>query len=128
VSGYKPIQLILHNSAGIEPASVTYPMPKTLYLEAIKEEVPVFDGNFRITQDVTVSASKLKDGARALFSASKTVPIVGELQYQACDKTVCYPPASVPLQWELQIRPLDLKRFSQGDSTQLRLGRWHLTG
>ena len=110
VHGYKPIQLILHNSAGIEPAPVTYPMPKTLYLEAIKEEVPVFDGNFRITQDVTVSVSKLKDGARALFSAGKTVPIVGELQYQACDKTVCYPPASVPLQWELQIRPLDLKR------------------
>ncbi len=110
VRGYKPIQLILHSSAGIEPAPVTYPPPKTLYLEAIKEQVPVFDGNFRITQDVTVGVSKVRDGARALFSAGKTVSIVGELRYQACDKTVCYPPASVPVTWELQIRPLDLKR------------------
>jgi hypothetical protein len=110
VRGYKPIQLIVHSSAGIEPAPATYPVPKTLYLEAIKEEVPVFDGNFRITQDVTVTVSKVKDGARALLAAGKTVPVVGELQYQACDKTVCYPPASLRLQWELQVRPLDLKR------------------
>jgi hypothetical protein len=110
VQGYKPIQLILRSSAGIELAPATYPTPQILYLEAIKEQVPVFDGNFRITQDVTVGVSKVTDGARALFSARKTVSIVGELQYQACDKTICYPPASVPVKWELQIRPLDLKR------------------
>ncbi len=110
VRGYKPIQLILQTSAGIEPAPVSYPPPKTLYLEAIKEEVPVFDGNFRVTQDVTVGVSKVRDGARALFSAGKTVLIVGVLQYQACDKTICYPPVSVPVKWELQVRPLDLKR------------------
>lgn len=97
VQGYKPIQLILHTSAGIEPAAVSYAPPKTLYLEAIKEEVPVFDGNFRITQDVTVDVSKVREGARALFSATKTVSIVGELQYQACDRTTCYPPMSVPV-------------------------------
>ena len=110
VRGYKPIQLILQTSAGIEPAPVSYPPPKTLYLEAIKEEVPVFDGNFRVTQDVTVGVSKVRDGARALLSAGKTVSILGELQYQACDRTTCYPPASVPVTWGLQIRPLDLKR------------------
>ena len=72
--------------------------------------MPVFDGTFRITEDVTLSVSKLRDGARALFSTRKTVSIVGELQYQACDKTICYPPASVPVRWELQVHPLDLKR------------------
>src|SRR5439155_9457488 len=51
VRGYKPIQLILQAPGGIEPAPVIYPTPKTLYLEAIKEQVPVFDGSFRITQD-----------------------------------------------------------------------------
>jgi AhpC/TSA family/Disulphide bond corrector protein DsbC len=110
VRGYKSIQLILDNSAGIELAPATYPTPKILYLEAIKEQVPVFDGSFRITQDVTVGVSKVRDGARALFSATKTVSIAGELRYQACDRTTCYPPTSVPVKWELQIRPLDLKR------------------
>ena len=50
------------------------------------------------------------DGARALFALGKTLEIEGELQYQACDKTVCYPPTSVPVKWELKILPLDLKR------------------
>jgi hypothetical protein len=110
VQGYKPIQLVLHTSRGFDPAPANYPASKILYLEAIKEQVPVFDGKFKITQDVTVSASKLGDGARALFAVGKTVSIEGELRYQACDKTVCYPPTSVPVKWELKIRPLDLKR------------------
>jgi hypothetical protein len=45
-----------------------------------------------------------------VFAVGKTVSIEGELRYQACDKTVCYPPTSVPVKWELKILPLDLKR------------------
>ena len=110
VHGYKPIQLVLRPTREIEPASVNYPNPKILYLEAIREQVPVFEGKFRITQDVTVTFSKARDGIRAVFSAGKTVSIGGELQYQACDKAVCYPPTSVPVKWELKVQPLDLHR------------------
>ena len=110
VQGYKPIQLLLHSSRGFEAVPANYPASKTLYLEAIKEQVPVLDGKFKITQDVTVSASKLGDGARALFAVEKRLSIDGELRYQACDKAVCYPPTSVPVKWELKILPLDLKR------------------
>jgi len=110
VQGYKPIQLTLHEVPGIELAPVTYPASKVLYLEAIQEHVPVFEGKFRITQDVTVNFSRTADGVRSLVSAKKTIRITGELKYQACDKTVCYPPTSVPVMWSLQVFPLDLKR------------------
>jgi hypothetical protein len=110
VKGYKPIQLVLHPSGGIEPAPVNYPSSKILYLEAIREQVPVFEGKFRITQDVTLPFSKAGDGLRAKFGAEKMVSIAGELQYQACDKTICYPPTSVPVRWELKVQPLDLHR------------------
>ena len=110
VRGYKPIQLVLHPSGGIELAAASYPSPQNLYLEAIKEQVPVFEGKFKITQDVTVNASKIGNGIRAVLSATKTISITGELRYQACDMTICYPPTSVPLKWELQVKPLDLKR------------------
>jgi len=110
VKGYKPIQLVLHPPGGIDPAPVTYPNSKILYLEAIKEQVPVFEGKFRITQDVTIPVSKAGDGIRAAFSVGKTVSIAGELQYQACDETICYPPTSVPVKWELQVKPLDIRR------------------
>ena len=110
VTGYKPIQLVLHPSARIEIEPAIYPSSKTLYLEAIKEQVPVFEGKFRITQDVTVAFTKVRDGFRALVSSEKTISITGELKYQACDKIVCYQPTSVPVKWQLQVLPLDLKR------------------
>jgi hypothetical protein len=110
VQGYKPIQLTLHEVPGIELAPVTYPVSKDLYLEAIQEHVPVFEGKFRITQDVTVKFSRTSDIARSLVSSRKTISITGELKYQACDKTVCFPPTSVPVMWSLQVFPLDLKR------------------
>jgi hypothetical protein len=110
VKGYKPIQLALQPVSGIEPSAATYPNSQVLYLPAIQEHVPVFEGKFRITQDVTVTPSKTGDVVRSLVSAQKTISIAGELKYQACDKAICYPPASVPVKWQLQILPLDLKR------------------
>jgi len=110
VQGYKPIQLTLQELPGIELQPVIYPSSKILYLEALQEHVPVFEGKFRITQDLTVIPSRTSDAIRSLFSHKRTVSIIGELKYQACDKTICYPPTSVPLRWELQVLPLDLKR------------------
>jgi AhpC/TSA family/Disulphide bond corrector protein DsbC len=110
VKGYKPIQLALHELSGVEFQPVVYPSPELLYLEAIQEHVPVFEAKFRIAQDITVSPSKARDVLRSLVSAHRTISIAGELSYQACDKTVCYPPTSVPVSWELQVLPLDLKR------------------
>ena len=89
---------------------MTYPSPRVLYLEAIKEQVPVFEGKFRITQDVTLPFSEVGDGFRAVFSADKKISITGELLYQACDETTCYRPTSVPVKWELTVQPLDLHR------------------
>lgn len=114
VQGYKPIQLTLHELSGVEFQPVSYPNSKTLYLEAIQEHVPVFEGKFRISQDLTVTPSRTADGLRALFSKDRTISISGDLKYQACDQTVCYPPTSVPVTWQLQILPLDLKRSPQG--------------
>jgi AhpC/TSA family/Disulphide bond corrector protein DsbC len=110
VQGYKPIQLAVQEASGIELAPVTYPASKDLFLEAIQEHVPVFEGKFRITQDVTIIVSPASDIVRSLVSAGKTISISGELNYQACDKSVCYPPTSVPVMWSLRVFPLDLER------------------
>lgn len=110
VQGYKPIQLAVHKASGIELAPITYPVSKDLFLEAIQEHVPVFEGKFRIIQDVTIDFSPASDIVRSLVSEGKTISISGELRYQACDKTVCYPPTSLPVMWSLKVFPLDLKR------------------
>jgi hypothetical protein len=106
--GYKPMKLVIEPTPQLELKPAVYPPSKTLYLPAIKERVPVFEGTFRISQDVKVSsgsglgASIGKDGT--------TIAITGELEYQACDKTVCYVPTSVPVKWQLQVFPLDRTR------------------
>jgi hypothetical protein len=77
-------------------------------MPAIKERVPVFEGTFRISQDVRVSSSAEFWGS--LGKDGKVFEISGQLDYQACDKTMCYLPKSVPVKWQLQVLPLDRTR------------------
>jgi hypothetical protein len=106
--GYKPIQLELEPMREMEFKPAVYPPSKILYLPAIKEKVPVFEGTFRIRQDVKVSSSSEFWGS--LGKDGKTFTISGKLAYQACDKTICYLPTSVPIKWELHVFPLDRTR------------------
>lgn len=111
VQGYKPVALELGAvpQATLHPA--TYPQPKTLLLPAIGERVPVFEGKFRITQDVTVSFDKDFSQAVAAGPASGTpLTLNGNLQYQACDSKICYPPTSIPVSWQLTVMPLNTIR------------------
>ena len=108
VKGYKPIQLELQPSPDFELAPPIYPSFKILYLQPIKEEVPVFEGTFNITADVKLSASP--DFMKSLGTTGKTVTISGQLLYQACDRTTCYLPTSIPVNWRVQVLPLDLQR------------------
>jgi hypothetical protein len=105
--GYKPIELKLDPSSDIKLHPAAFPKPKVLFLEAINEKVPVFEGRFRIVQDITVSADRSFVGS---LGKGKNVAIKGELKYQACDKTTCFTPTSVPVSWEVQVLPLDLQR------------------
>jgi hypothetical protein len=106
--GYKPIKLEMDALREMEFKATVYPPSKILYLAAIKEKVPVFEGTFRISQDVRVSSSSEFWGS--LGRDGKTFATTGKLEYQACDKTICYLPTSVPVKWELHVFPLDRTR------------------
>ena len=108
VHGYRPINLVIDSMPEMELKPVIYPASKILYLPAINEKVPVFDGTFRISQDVRVSSSSEFWGS--LGSNGKIFTIKGKLEYQVCDKTKCYFPTSVPLKWQIQVFPLDRTR------------------
>jgi hypothetical protein len=108
VKGYKPIQLEIAPSPDIELIPPVYPPSRVLYLDAIKEQVPVFEGRFRVTSEVKMSTNL--DFMKSLGADGKTITIAGQLHYQACDKTTCYLPTSIPVTWQLQILPLDHQR------------------
>ena len=106
--GYEPIQLVIEPIPQLELKPAVYPPSKTLYLPAIKERVPVFEGTFRISQDVRVNTGAETVGS--IGKDGKIFTISGKLEYQACDKTTCYLPTSVPVKWQLQVFPLDRTR------------------
>ena len=108
VQGYKPINLVMDPVPQLDFKPEIYPRSQTLYLPAIKESVPVFEGTFRISQDVKVNSGAEFWGS--LGKDGKVLTIAGKLEYQACDKTVCFVPTSVPVKWELHVLPLDRTR------------------
>jgi hypothetical protein len=106
--GYKSVRLNIEPIPNLELTPAIYPASQTLFLPAIKEKVPVYEGTFRINQDVKVSSSSQFWGS--LGKEGKVFTIVGKLEYQACDKTMCFAPTSVPVKWQLQVFPLDRAR------------------
>ncbi|HEV2521551.1 MAG TPA: redoxin domain-containing protein [Candidatus Acidoferrales bacterium] len=106
--GYKPIKLVVDPLPDLELRKANYPPAKILYLPAIKERVPVFEGAFRIRQEFKVNS--MADFSGGLGADGKTVAIKGKLEYQACDSKICFLPASAPVEWQLQILPLDRQR------------------
>jgi hypothetical protein len=116
VHGYKPISLTMEQIAEVNIRSPQYPESKVLYLPAIHEQAPVFEGKFRILQDVVISYS---EGFRQSLQAmpkgtTRALTLKGTLFYQACDDAVCYLPEQVPVSWDLQVRPLDVTRVRKG--------------
>ncbi len=106
--GYKPIRLEMDATPEMKFLPAVYPESKILLLPVINERVPVFDGTFRISQDVQVSTSAEFWGS--LGKDGKNLTITGKLEYQACDSTTCFIPASVPVTWDLHVSPLDRTR------------------
>ena len=105
---YKPIHLRVDPNSAVQLEPALYPRSKMLYLPAIKDRVPVFEGTIRISQDLQVATAA--DFSNSLGSDGKTFTITGSLDYQACDSKICFLPASVPVQWQLQVLPLDRQR------------------
>ena len=106
--GYKTVRLAIDPLPDFEMKQASYPMPKILYLPAIKERVPVFEGAFRIRQELKVNS--MVEFSSALGADGKKVTVKGTLEYQACDSKICFLPASVPVEWQFQIVPLDRQR------------------
>jgi hypothetical protein len=96
--GYIPVKWEMTGKA----SEVQWPASKMLRLEAIKETVPVFEGNFAARRDVTFPQQK------DLLAAG--ADLEGTFRYQACDERECYPPVNIPLAWKFTVEKHDAQR------------------
>lgn len=75
-------------------ADVKYPPGQEMsFAFSPNEKLSVYSGDFAIN-------TVLKSPAGA---AAGTYPVKGELRFQACDHSACYPPRSIPVQFKVTI-------------------------
>lgn len=108
VRGYRPLALRLDPQPLVTIHEPAYPVPRDYLYKPLGETVPVFDGRFRVVQDVTLAGGR--QVAERLRSGDAALTITGRLDYQVCSDRVCYPPASLPVSWTLTLVPLDQER------------------
>jgi hypothetical protein len=105
--GYIPIEFTLTATPAFQAYPTAFPPARMLHLKAIGETVPVYQGRFRVAEDITIAPEAQ---VKPLLSPGGELTVEGSLRYQACDAKVCYPPQSVPLKWTFHHETLDRQR------------------
>jgi hypothetical protein len=89
-----PTALKLNATEPVSVAGLKYPAGQdTSFPFAPNEKLSVYSGDFTITAVVKASAK----------AASGNYPVAGELRFQACDRSACYPPRSIPVKFEVAV-------------------------
>jgi len=89
-----PTVLNLNPPEQVAVADVIYPAGEDMtFAFSPNEKLSVYSGDFTIN-------TVLKAPANA---AAGTYPVKGELRFQACDRSACYPPRSIPVQFQVTV-------------------------
>jgi AhpC/TSA family/Disulphide bond corrector protein DsbC len=110
VKGYRPLSFRLDPHPLIAAREVVHPASKPYRFEPLNETVPVYEGAFRLTQDLTVQAPSRPAPGEPAATPITEIPLTGTLDYQTCSDTVCHAPATAPLSFTIRLKPLDRER------------------
>jgi len=89
-----PTTLKLDPPTDLVVGRITYPPGKeSSFAFAPEEKLSVYTGDFAVTVQVRVLASVLPGNYE----------VRGKLRYQACDNAQCYPPKTLPVQFQVKV-------------------------
>lgn len=89
-----PTVLKLTASAPVAVASVKYPDGQDMSFPfSPDEKLSVYSGDFTITAVIKAPAN----------APSGDFPVSGSLHFQACDRSACYPPRSLPVNFNVSV-------------------------
>ena len=100
-STYRPVAISIRPHPLLRVHDAVYPKPTVYLFKPLNEEALVYSAPFRLALDITAGNTAAQ---QAQLHARSRLTIKGELQYQACDETVCYLPTSVPFEWTVRIK------------------------
>ena len=101
---YQVVAVKLDPQPVLAAHDIVYPASEIYFFEPLNEKVPVYQKPFRLTQDVTVAATR---EAQQALAGMQTLTLTGKLEYQACDDKVCFKPNAIPFKFELKVKALD---------------------
>ena len=89
-----PTVLKLNSSEPVLLVDVKYPAGEDMsFAFSPNEKLSVYSGDFSINTVLKAFAT----------AAAGTYPVNGELRFQACDRSACYPPRSIPVQFQVTV-------------------------
>jgi hypothetical protein len=98
---YQVVELDVARQVWLRPGTTKYPPSEIFHFELLDERVEVYSKPFRLTRSVTILSTP---EARKALAGRSSVTIDAALAYQACDDSVCYRPAKVPVSFTVQIQ------------------------
>jgi hypothetical protein len=98
---YQVISVTIDPQPWLKVAPLTYPASEMYHFAPLDEHIEVYGKPFRLVRDVTILATT---DVRKMLATMKSVTITGNVNYQACDDTLCYTPQSVPVKWTVPLR------------------------
>ena len=101
--GYIPIALTLKPNEAFRIHPIRFPASTTYHYKPLNETVQVYSVPFTLAQDITIA---LTTDVRARATRGDVLTIAGEIEYQACDDTVCYRPETIPVEWKVTLSPI----------------------
>ncbi len=104
---YHVVALTLAPSPLYQSTPVQYPAGEPFTFAELHQTVPVYSSPFVLTSQV---ATVVDDSTIPTFEKEQTIVVKGEVAYQACTASQCFAPATVPVEWVLEIKPLDRER------------------
>ena len=93
--GFEAVALIVSRKAGLAFGKPKYPAGELLASPGVDQRVPVYVKTFRMTQPLTLDRT---------VKSQTILTIAGAVNYQACDDRLCYPTASIPVNWTIKVR------------------------
>ena len=109
-SGYRTVNLTIAHDPLVRVLPVQYPPSQLYFFKPLNERVPVYQTPFTLLQEFVLEVTPQAESA---FRGKTGLTLSGTLEYQACNDTVCFNPASLPLSWTLAVKPNITERLKR---------------
>jgi len=87
-----------------------YPKSENMNSPELHEVVPVFTGKTVLSLSV---AAQVNQKTIPLLAREPNLVVKGQLEYQACTSSVCFPPVKAPVEWTIHMLQLDRERVPE---------------